>query len=181
MSRSARRERGRAGVPEHPAGQPLLQRKTEKPRAAQTVPPLVQDVLGFGHDFSAVRTHTAQQATAPKPVDLTYHPKLEMPDPNRLPPDFWKPLPPLPKGSEPKSVIDVVAEKFLDPVIDTVASKLSKEWRDRIKRGARAAVESGVAKGARAGAEAAGVSDKATLDAIEKAAEAAIQQGGKPK
>ena len=113
------------------------------------------------------------------PIDFNYHPKIEPHDPTKLPPDFWKPIPPLPKGSGPKSALDVIAEKILDPVIDSVAAAFSKDVRDKIKEGARAAVTKGAAKGARAAAEAAGVHDPAALDAIEKATEAAIQEKGK--
>jgi outer membrane protein OmpA-like peptidoglycan-associated protein len=112
-----------------------------------------------------------------KPIDLTYHPKI---DPDGPPPDFFKPIPPLPKGAGPKSVLDVIGEKILDPVIDSVAGKLPKSIRDKLKEGARSAVSAGTAKGARAAAEAAGVTDPAALDAIEKAAEAAIKEKGKP-
>src|SRR5207245_11171934 len=105
------------------------------------------------------------------PIDLNYHPKIEPPDPTKLPPDFWKPIPPAPKGSAPKSPLDVIGEKILDPVIDAVAGWLPKNLRDKIKEGSRDAVKSGVAKGARAAAEAAGLKDPQGLDAIEKAAE----------
>jgi hypothetical protein len=117
------------------------------------------------------------------PIDI-FHPDIAPPDDRPRPPfqprqpDYLKPIPPLPKGSGPKSVIDVIGEKVLDPVIDAVAGGLSKDARDTIKKGARSAVESGVAKGARAVAEAAGLKDPQGLDAIEKATEAAIQQRG---
>lgn len=117
------------------------------------------------------------------PIDI-FHPNVTPPDDRPRPPfrpkqpDYFKPIPPLPKGSGPKSVIDVIGEKVLDPVIDAVAGGLSKDLRDKIKKGARSAVESGVAKGARAAAEAAGLKDTQGLDAIEKAAEAAIQEKG---
>lgn len=113
------------------------------------------------------------------PIDLKYHPKIEPPDPTKLPPDFWKPIPPAPKGSGPKSPLDMIGEKILDPVIDAIAGKLPKSLRDKIKEGARDAVKSGVAKGARAVAEAAGIKDLKGLDAIKKAAEAAIQEKGR--
>jgi outer membrane protein OmpA-like peptidoglycan-associated protein len=128
----------------------------------------------------------APPATAPpadppakKPIDFTYHPKIDPPDPTHLPPDFYKPIPPLPKGLGPKSVLDVLGEKVLDPVIDKVAGGLSKETRDKIKQAARDGVATGLSKGARAAAEAAGVKDSNALDAIEKAVDAAIQEKGK--
>jgi outer membrane protein OmpA-like peptidoglycan-associated protein len=117
------------------------------------------------------------------PIDLNYHPKYEPPDPKhpKLPDDFWKPLPPPIRGSEPKSALDVIAEKVVDPVVDAVTKGLSKDMRDTIKQGARDALKAGVAKGARAAAQAAGVTDTQALDAIEKATEAAIQQKDKPQ
>ncbi len=104
-------------------------------------------------------------------------PKYEEPDPTKLPPDIFKPIPPA--RVKPKSALDTIAEKVLDPVIDAVAGGLSKSIRDKIKEGARDAVKSGVAKGARAAAEAAGLKDPQGLEAIEKAAEAAIQEKGR--
>ncbi len=113
------------------------------------------------------------------PIDLRYHPKIEPNDPTKAPPNLWQPLPPLPKGSEPQSALDLIGKKILDPIIDAVAGKLSESVRDKLKEGARDAVKAGLAKGARAAAQAAGVSDSNALDAIEKAAEAAIQEKGK--
>ncbi len=110
------------------------------------------------------------------PIDLKYHPKIEPPDPTKLRPDFWKPIPPAPKGSGPKSLLDMIGEKTVDPVIDKVAGWLPKQLREKLKDAARDAVKSGVAKSARAAAEAVGITDTNGLDAIEKAAEAAIQE-----
>lgn len=112
------------------------------------------------------------------PIDIGYHPPEEVPDPTRVDPRMWKPIPPA-KGSGPKSPLDVIGEKILDPVIDAVAGWLPKAARDKLKEGARKAVKAGTAKGARAAAEAAGLKDPDGLDAIEKAAEAAIQEKGK--
>lgn len=119
------------------------------------------------------------------PLDFTYRPDIFTPDDAPRPPfrprqpDYFKPIPPLPKGSEPQSALDLVGKKFIDPVVDAVAGWLPKSARDKIKDGARSAVKSGAAKGARAAAEAAGLRDPAGLDAIEKAAEAALQETGK--
>ena len=113
------------------------------------------------------------------PVDIGYHPPEEVPDPTRVDPRMWKPIPPAPKGSGPKSPLEVIGEKILDPAIDAVAGWLPKAARDKLKEGARKAVKAGTAKGARAAAEAAGLTDPGALDAIEKAAEAAIQEKGK--
>jgi outer membrane protein OmpA-like peptidoglycan-associated protein len=123
-----------------------------------------------GDEFSPVKK---------PPIDINYHPKDVPQDPTKLPPNIFKPIPPPPKGTGPKSPLDVIGEKILDPVIDAVAGALPKNLRDKIKAGARDAVKSGVAKGARAVAEAAGLKDSRGLDAIEKAAEAAIQEKGK--
>ncbi len=119
------------------------------------------------------------------PIDSTYRPDIFTPDDaprppfRRRQPDHPRPIPPPPKGSERTSALDVVGKKFIDPVVDAVAGWLPKSARDKIKDGARSAVKSGAAKGARAAAEAAGLTDPAGLDAIEKAAEAAIQEKGK--
>lgn len=113
------------------------------------------------------------------PLDLRIRPKIEPPDPTKLPPDFWKPLPPPIPGSGPKSPLDVINEKIVDPVVDAVTKPLPKNIRDAVKEAAHDGVKTGIAKAARAGAEAAGLKDQAGLDAIEKAAEAAIQQKGK--
>ncbi len=89
-----------------------------------------------------------------------------------FPQDFLKPLP---KGPKPKSFIDVIGEKVLDPVIDKVLGGLSKDLRDKVKDAARSGVAAGVSKGARAFAEANGVSDPQALDAIENATKAGIK------
>jgi outer membrane protein OmpA-like peptidoglycan-associated protein len=115
-----------------------------------------------------------------KPPDLTYHPHEPDKEPDRLPKDFWKPLPPAPKGLKPRSPLDAIGEAIIDPVIDRVAHGLSKETRDKIKQAARDAVKSGAAKLARLAAEGAGLKDQQGLDAIEKATEAAIQEKGGP-
>lgn len=123
------------------------------------------------------RAPSAAAAPKAKPqFDLTYHPKFEPPDPDRLPPEFFKPLPPPPKGSESKTLLEAAAENLIDPLVDSVASGLSKDKRDLIKHAARGALKSGAVKAARAGAEAAGVKDKAALDAIEKTTEAVLMQ-----
>ena len=103
----------------------------------------------------------------------------DLPGPRRdgvtLPPDIWKPLPPPIKGTEPKSPIDAIAGAIVDPVIDKALPFLSKDIRQKIKDGARTGIVKGSAKGARAIAEANGVTDPQALDAIEKATEAAMK------
>lgn len=113
-----------------------------------------------------------------KKIDLTYHPPIPESEPS-LPPWFWKPLPPPVRGTEPKSPLDILNEKIVDPVVDATTKWLPKNLRDKVKEAAHDAVKSGVAKGARAVAEAAGIKDPKALEAIEKAVEAAIQEKGK--
>lgn len=97
-----------------------------------------------------------------------------------LPDDFWKPIPPL--KSTQKSVLDVVGEKILDPAIDGAFGWLSKGKRDWLKEKAREGVAKGTTAGVKAAAEGAGVTDKAALEALEKAVEAGIKyKGEKPK
>lgn len=113
------------------------------------------------------------------PVDVC-RPPFRCPGPNDISPDIYKPIPPL-KGSGKKSLIDVIGEKIIDPVVDSVLGGFSKDTRDFVKEKARSAVETGSAKAARAAAEAAGVVDSGALDAIEKATEAAIKEKGERK
>ncbi|WP_113718517.1 eCIS core domain-containing protein [Arthrobacter dokdonensis] len=116
---------------------------------------------------------------APKPIDLTYHPQPVPDNGVNLPPDFYKPLPPPVKGSGPTSIVDTVAEKLIDPVIDAVAGGLSKDKRDWLKEKARDAVIKGSSAAARAAAESLGLHDADGLKAVEKAVEAAIQEKGR--
>jgi outer membrane protein OmpA-like peptidoglycan-associated protein len=90
-------------------------------------------------------------------------------------PDYFKPIPPLPKSSQPQSAIDIIGKKIIDPVVDKVAGGLSKEIRDKIKDGLRSAVIAGTSKSVRAIAGAEGVTDPQALDALENATKAAIQ------
>jgi len=55
---------------------------------------------------------------------------------------------------------------------------LAMSVRDKVKEAARDGIEKGLTKGARAVAEAAGVTDPSALEAIEKATEAAIKAKG---
>lgn len=112
-----------------------------------------------------------------KPIDLNYHPKPVPDDGSNLPRDYYKPLPPPIKGSGPKSFVDAVGEKIIDPVIDAVAGWLPKDKRDWLKEKARDGVEKGSTALARSAAESLGVSGDG-LDAIEKAVEAAIKDKG---
>lgn len=119
----------------------------------------------------------------PPPIDFNYHGSTvpERQGPYRhddSPPNLWTPVPPLPKGAGPKSAIDIIGEKLIDPIVDGVAHGLSKDKRAKIKEAARAGVQKGIAKLARAAAQAEGVKDPQALDAIENAAAAAIRQSG---
>lgn len=108
---------------------------------------------------------------------LLFPPTLPGPrnDGVQLSPDLWKPLPPPIKGTEPKSPIDAIAGAIVDPVIDKTLPFLSNDLRQKIKDGARAGIVKGSSKGARAIAEANGVTDPQALEAIEKATEAAMK------
>ena len=142
---------------------------------------------GFGGTMTGKLTPPDVKKSEPIPggsfstpwPDIKIHPKIEPDDPTKLPPDFWKPLPPRIPGTGPKSALDVINEKIVDPVVDAVTKPLPKSIRDKVKEAAHDGVKAGIAKAARAGAEAAGLKDPAALDAIEKAAEAAIQEKGK--
>lgn len=115
---------------------------------------------------------------------VTLPPEVEGPrEGNALPKDFWKPIPPLPKGPARGSLIDAIGDRILDPVIDKVLGGLPGKVRDKVKEAARAGVAAGISKGVRAAAEANGVTDSEALDAIENATEAAIKakaQGTQP-
>jgi outer membrane protein OmpA-like peptidoglycan-associated protein len=112
------------------------------------------------------------------PLPLPGTADLPGPRATHLPPDFWKPLPPPIKGTGPKSALDLINEKLVDPVVDAVTKPLPKAIRDKVRDAAHDGVKAGIAKAARMGAEAAGLHDPQGLDAIEKAAEAAIQEKG---
>jgi outer membrane protein OmpA-like peptidoglycan-associated protein len=101
------------------------------------------------------------------------------PEKPELPPDFWKPLPPAPKGTEPKSLLDVVFQKIVDPVVDGATNWLPKGVQTKIRDLAHDAVEKGITtgleealKGSNLGAE--------EQKAILKAVEAAIKQKSAP-
>jgi outer membrane protein OmpA-like peptidoglycan-associated protein len=143
--------------------------KSDLPEALRLKPPTMASDPP-GHDM----------VPPPPPIDLKYHPKDDGND-GKARDDYFKEIPPLPKGTESASALDVIGRKLIDPVIDAVAGALSKDVRDKIKGAARDAVKSGIAKMARLAAEGAGVKDPQALDAIEKATESAIQQKGSPQ
>lgn len=148
---------------------------------ASPIPSIVPKLEPKKQDAPSIFT----QPPPPPVIDLRIHPHDDDKYPggpyrhDDAPPNMWKPIPPAPKGTGPKSVLDVIGEKIIDPVVDGVAHGLSKDMRDKIKQAARDAVKSGVAKSARAAAEAAGLKDPKGLDAVEKATEAAIQEKGR--
>jgi len=94
-----------------------------------------------------------------------------------LPPDFWKPLPPPPKGSKPKSALDLINEKIVDPVVKAVTKGLPKNVQDQAKELAHAAVEKGITGGLGAALGAAGVDPKGQT-AIITAVDAALKEKG---
>jgi hypothetical protein len=108
-------------------------------------------------------------------------PKPEPPDPGTLPPDFFKPLPPAPKGAQ-KSVLDVLNEKIVDPVVNRVTRGLglSKDIQKKVLELAHDGVEKGITSGVKSALEAAGVDPKGQ-EAIEKAVEAAIKEKGQKR
>jgi outer membrane protein OmpA-like peptidoglycan-associated protein len=117
-------------------------------------------------------------SAAKRPIDLTYHPKIDFDDqtkPPYRPPqkDYFKPIPPL--GRSPsKSVADKIF-KVIDPVIDRVVKILPESLRDDAKKAIHKGIITGSAKAARAAAEGFGVKDPAGLDALENAAKGLIQ------
>jgi outer membrane protein OmpA-like peptidoglycan-associated protein len=105
--------------------------------------------------------------------------KPEPPTPQKpsLPPDFWKPLPPPPKGTQPKSALDVVNEKIVDPVVRAVTKGLPKDVQDKARDLAHAAVVKGITSGLGAALGAWGVDSKGQT-AIQNAVEAALKEKG---
>jgi outer membrane protein OmpA-like peptidoglycan-associated protein len=94
-----------------------------------------------------------------------------------LPPDFWKPLPPAPKGTQPKSALDVLNQKIVDPVVKAVTKGLPKDVQDKALELARAAVVKGITSGVGSALGAWGVDPKGQA-AIQNAVEAAIKEKG---
>ncbi|WP_217333117.1 DUF4157 domain-containing protein [Rhodanobacter sp. C05] len=132
---------------------------------------------------TTTKEHDDDSKAPAKPIDLWHVPaeKEHTGVPYRHDdsnPDWYKPIPPVPKGSGPKSALDVLGEKVIDPFVDWVAKKQSKATRDKIKQWARDGVAAGSAKAARALAQAAGETDPQVLDAVEKATEAALREKG---
>ena len=110
-----------------------------EPKAAPTitaVPKLEPPTTTKDHDDDP-------KAPSKKPIDLWHVPaeKEHTGVPYRhddTNPDWFKPLPPAPKGSGPKSPLDILGEKVIDPFIDWAAKSRSKATRDKMKQwGAR--------------------------------------------
>jgi outer membrane protein OmpA-like peptidoglycan-associated protein len=115
-----------------------------------------------------------------KPQICVINPELcKPPETPTLPPDFWKPLPPVPKGSEPKSLLDVVFDKVVDPVVKGATGWLPKGVQDKIRDLAHDAVEKGITTGLEAALKQSNLGPT-EQQAILKAVEAAIKQKGKP-
>jgi outer membrane protein OmpA-like peptidoglycan-associated protein len=96
-------------------------------------------------------------------------------EPPRLPPDFWKPIPPAKRPQ--KSPLDVINENIVDPVVDAVTKGLPKPVREKIRDLAHDGVEKGLTSAASSAASAAGIDSKGQ-QAIEKAVEAALKYKG---
>jgi len=130
------------------------------------------------------KTEPAPPGTAPKASgdfctqfpNLCIKPELPPTKPS-LPPDFWKPVPPPPKGAEPKSALDVLNQKIVDPVVRALTKGLPKDLQDKAVDLAHSAVVKGVTGGLGAALGAAGVDAKGQT-AIINAVEAAIKEKG---
>jgi outer membrane protein OmpA-like peptidoglycan-associated protein len=96
-------------------------------------------------------------------------------EPPRLPPDFWKPLPPA-KNTQ-KSPLDLINENLVDPIVKAVTKGLPKAVQEKILELAHDGVEKGITSAASAAAAAAGLDTKGQ-QAIEKAVEGAIKYKG---
>jgi outer membrane protein OmpA-like peptidoglycan-associated protein len=96
-------------------------------------------------------------------------------EPPRLPPDFWKPLPPAKRTQ--KSPLDFINENLVDPVVKAVTKGLPKAVQEKILDLAHDGVEKGITSAASSAAAAAGLDSKGQ-QAIEKAVEAAIKYKG---
>jgi hypothetical protein len=102
-----------------------------------------------------------------------------LPGPRRPPqnPNIWKPVPPAPKGSQPRSVLDVLNQNFVDPVVKAVTQGLPKDIQQKALDLAHAGVLKGVTGGLGAALGAAGVNAQGQT-AILKAVEAALKEKG---
>ncbi len=141
--------------------------------------------IRFEPFVSPIRSFTSELSLTPpklvpgeperiKPLDLRYHPPI--PKETSLPPWFWKKLPPLPQSAEPKSILDVIYEKIVDPIVMDATKWLPKEIQEKVLDMTHDAVEKGISKGIRSAAESLGVKDTEALEAIEKAVEAGIKE-----
>jgi outer membrane protein OmpA-like peptidoglycan-associated protein len=111
-----------------------------------------------------------------KELCVVYPDLCKAPDTHRLPPDFWKPLPPAPKQTQ-KSTLDLINENLVDPIVKAVTKGLPKVVQDKILELAHDGVEKGITSTASSAAAAAGLDPKAQ-QAIEKAIEGAIKYKG---
>lgn len=110
-----------------------------------------------------------------KELCIVYPDLCNPPEPSRLPPDFWKPLPPAKRTQ--KSPLDVINERLVDPVVKAVTKGLPKAVQEKILDLAHDGVEKGITSAASSAAAAAGLDSKGQ-QAIEKAVEAAIKYKG---
>lgn len=77
-----------------------------------------------------------------------------------------------------KSVLDVVNEKIVDPVVKKITGGLPESVQKKALDLAHSAVEKGISAGVKAAAKDIGVTDPSGQEAIEKAVEAAIKEKG---
>lgn len=110
-----------------------------------------------------------------KDLCIVYPDLCNPPDPHQLPPDFWKEIPPAKRTQ--KSVLDVINENVVDPVVKTLTKGLPKAVREKILDLAHDGVEKGITSAASSAAAAAGLDSKAQ-QAVEKAVEAGIKYKG---
>ena len=96
-----------------------------------------------------------------------------------LKPEFFKPIPPAPKGAEPRSILDLVNETIVDPVVKGLTQWLPKDVQKKIVDLAHDGVEKGVTAGLEAALKESRLSGKDQGD-IMKAVEKAIKFKDKP-
>ncbi len=176
-----------AGETEPAAGQPPAQRdpsKGEKNAKNRRVEIQIKGLL------SSDRPTAVPQAQTPSPgkpilpgpggpmvkeLCVVYPDLCDPKEPPRLPPDFWKPIPPAKRAQ--KSPLEVINENIVDPVVNAVTKGLPKPVRDKIRDLAHDGVEKGITSAASSAAAAAGIDSKGQ-QAIEKAVEAALKYKG---
>lgn len=98
------------------------------------------------------------------------------PDPK---PGWFRPIPPAPKGAEPKSVLDLINETIVDPVVKAATKWLPEKFQKEIVDLAHTAVEKGVISGLEEALHDSRLNEK-DRENIKKAVENAIKLKDKP-